>query len=1004
MHINRRNFLKFSAVASSILAFGGLGFDLKPTAARAQLLRLRWARESTTICCYCSVGCGLIVHTSQESSGRAINIEGDPDHPINEGALCAKGASLYQLGENDQRITKVLYRAPYSDKWEVKSWDWALDRIARKVKDARDASFTATNAQGQTVNRTDGIAHVGSAALDSEECWYLQGMMRALGLTFIEHQARICHSSTVPALAESFGRGAMTNHYIDLMNSDAILMMGGNPAECHPVSFKWVMKAKERGATLICVDPRFNRSASKADIYAPMRSGTDIAILGGMINYILENNLFFQEYVVNNTNASFIVGKGFGFKDGLFSGFDSDKAAYDKTKWAFELDKDGVPLRDPSLKNRRCVFQLLKNHYKRYTLDRVSQTSGTPKDKLLAVYKAYAATGAPDKSGTSMYAMGWTQHSVGVQNIRTMAMIQLLLGNIGVAGGGVNALRGEANVQGSTDQGLLFHILPGYNPTPRASWPSLAAYNEKNTPVSKDPKSANWWQNRPKYMASFLKAMYPKADPEISYTWLPKLDDGQNASWLVLFDQMFNGQFKGFFAWGMNPACSGAHSNKTREALSRLDWMVNVNIFDNETGSFWKGPGMDPSTVKTEVFFLPAAVSYEKEGHIANSGRWMQWRYAGPKPLGDCMPDGDMMVEIMKRVQALYAAEGGPLSEPIMHFNMDVTTHDEFDAHKAAKLMNGYFLKDVTIGDKLYKAGTLVPSFALLQADGSTASGNWLHSGSYTETGNMMARRDKTQTEMQAKIGLFPNWSFAWPLNRRILYNRASVDLTGKPYAPDKAVIAWDGEKWIGDVPDGGWKPGERHPFIMRTHGFGQLYGPGLNDGPFPEHYEPLECPFEEQPFSRQLHNPAALHFQGKLDKQAVCDPRFPFVGTSYRLTEHWQTGVMTRWQPWLLECEPQLYAELDPELAQLRGIANGDKVIVESVRGQVECVAMVTPRIQPYNVMGQTLHMVGLPYHYGWVHPKDGGDSANLLTPSVGDANTGIPETKAFMVNIRKA
>ena len=1004
MQINRRNFLKFSAVTGTALAFGGMGFDLKPTVAQAQLLQLRWAKETTSICCYCSVGCGLIVHTSQEGQGRAINVEGDPDHPINEGSLCAKGASLYQLAENESRITTVRYRAPYSDHWEERSWDWALDRIARNIKDARDATFVQKNAAGQIVNRTDGIAHVGSAALDSEECWYLQAMMRALGLVYIEHQARICHSATVPALAESFGRGAMTNHYNDLMNSDCILMMGGNPAECHPVSFKWVMKAKERGATLICVDPRFNRSASKADIYAPMRSGTDIPILGGMIKYILDNDLYFKEYVVNYTNASFIVGKDFDFKDGLFSGFDSQAGRYDKSKWAFELDKNGVPKRDPSLKNERCVLQLLKKHYERYTLDRVSETSGTPKEKLLEVYKAFSATGKPDKSGTSMYAMGWTQHSVGVQNIRTLAMIQLLLGNIGVAGGGVNALRGEANVQGSTDQGLLFHILPGYNPTPRAAWSNLAEYNKVNTPVSKDPLSANWWQNRPKYMASFLKAMFPEASPEHGYEWLPRLDGDQDASWLVLFDHMLQGKFKGFFAWGMNPAGSGANSNKTREALTQLDWMVNVNIFDNETGSFWKGPGLDPAKVKTEVFFLPAGVSYEKEGHIANSGRWMQWRYAGPKPLGQCKPDGDMMVEIMQRVRKLYADEGGPLSEPIQHFNMDVVTHHEFDAHKVAKLMNGYFIKDVTIGDATYKAGTQVPSFALLQADGSTASGNWLHCGSYTEAGNMMARRDKEQTEMQAKIGLFPNWSFAWPLNRRILYNRASVDLNGKPYAPEKAVIAWDGQKWQGDIPDGGWKPGEKHPFIMRPQGFGQLFGPGLNDGPFPEHYEPLECPFEEQPFSSQLHNPAALVFKGKLDKRAVCDPRYPFIGTSYRVTEHWQTGVMTRWQPWLLECVPQMFAEIDPVLANLRGIENGDKVVVESVRGEVECVAIVSPRIQPYKVMGHTLHMVGVPYHFGWVHPSDGGDSANLLTPSVGDANTGIPETKAFMVNIRKA
>jgi formate dehydrogenase major subunit len=799
----------------------------------------------------------------------------------------------------------------------------------------------------------------------------------------------------------------MTNHYIDLMNSDCILMMGANPAENHPISFKWVMKAKEKGATLVNVDPRFNRTSSKADIFAPLRSGSDIAFLGGMIKYILDNNLMFSEYVRNYTNASFIVNRKFRFKDGLFSGFDQATASYDKSTWSFDTDKDGIPLKDPTLKHDRCVFQLLKKHFERYNLDIVSQTTGTPKDKLLEVYKAFTATGKADKSGTIMYAMGWTQHTKGVQNIRTMAIIQLLLGNIGMAGGGVNALRGESNVQGSTDQALLFHIIPAYMPTPRANWPTLDDYNA-TTPKNNDPKSANWWQNRPKYIASLLKAMYPDVEPAQSYGWMPKLDEGQNCSWLVMFDHMLQGKFKGFFAWGQNPGSCGANSNKTREAFTKLDWMVHVNLFDNETASFWKGPNMDPSQIKTEVFFLPAAVSVEKEGSISNSGRWLQWRYAGPKPKGDCIPDGDMALELWQRIRELYAKEGGAFPEPIMNFNKKDIVHPEkhfpheFDPHRVAKLMNGYFVKDVTIGDNTYKAGTQVPSFVMLQADGSTASGNWLHCGSYTEAGNMMARRDKTQTEMQANIGLFPNWSWCWPVNRRVLYNRASVNLEGKPYAPNKAVIAWDGSKWVGDVPDGGWKPGDKHPFIMSPGGFGQLYGPGLQDGPFPEFYEALECPFEEQPFSKQLHNPTALQFSG--EKHMVCDPRYPFIGTTYRVTEHWQSGVMTRWTPWLLECEPQQFAEIDPEMAKLRGIENGDKVVVESLRGQVEAVAIVTPRIQPFTIQGQTLHMVGLPWHYGWVHPKNGGDSANLLTPSAGDPNTGIPETKAFMVNIRKA
>ena len=799
----------------------------------------------------------------------------------------------------------------------------------------------------------------------------------------------------------------MTNHWIDIKNSDCILIMGSNAAENHPISFKWVLRAQDAGATLIHVDPRFTRTSSKADIHAHLRSGSDIGFLGGMIKYILDNDLYFKEYVVNYTNASFIVGKDYSFKDGLFSGYDPKTHKYDKSTWKFEYESEGIPKKDPTLKHPRCVFQLLKKHFSRYTLDRVTEITGTPKKDVLKVYKAYSATGKPDKSATIMYAMGWTQHTVGVQNIRAMAMIQLLLGNIGVAGGGVNALRGESNVQGSTDHCLLWHILPGYLGIPTASLDTLETYNAKKSAPhlrgAKDPKSAAWWQNYPKYMNSFIKSMYPAAAPEQAYQYLPKCDDGKNYSWLNLFDEMSRGAFKGFFAWGQNPACGGANSNKTREALTTLDWMVNVNIFDNETGSFWRGPGMDPKKVKTEVFMLPCSVSIEKEGSITNSGRWMQWRYQGPRPAGDCRPDGDIILELMKKIKEAYA-EGGAMPEPILGLGTHLweNEHGEFGAHEVAKLINGYFTRDVEVKGKQFKKGQLVPSFAYLQTDGSTMSGNWLYSNSYTEKGNMAARRGLEQTPEQAKIGLYPNFSWCWPVNRRIIYNRASVDLKGKPYAPKKPVIQWNGSKWIGDVPDGGWKPGTKYAFIMKPEGHGHIFGPGRADGPFPEYYEPLECPVTSHPFSKQLNSPTALQFASEY--KAVCDPKYPFVCTTYRVTEHWQSGVMTRYTPWLLEAEPQIFCEISEELAKLRGIGNGDKVYVKSARGELWAIAIVTKRLKPFKVMGNTVHQVGIPWHFGWVYPKNGGDAANLLSPSVGDPNTGIPETKAFMVNVRKA
>jgi len=799
----------------------------------------------------------------------------------------------------------------------------------------------------------------------------------------------------------------MTNSWTDIGVSDCVLIMGSNAAENHPVAMKWILRAQDKGAKIISVDPRFTRTSAKADIYAPLRSGTDIAFLGGMIKYILDKDLIFKDYVVNYTNAAFIVNPKYDFKDGLFSGYNPDKRAYDKALWAIEKDEKGIPKKDPTLQHERCVYQLMKKHYTRYDLDTVSSITGTPKEDLIKVYEAVAATGKPDKACTMLYAMGWTQHTVGTQNIRAASMIQLLLGNIGVAGGGVQALRGESNVQGITDHAMLFHIIPGYNPAPRAVDVSLAKYNEKYTPKTADPQSVNWPQHRPKYIASYLKSMYganATKDNEFGYQWLPKLDVGQDASFLFMFDEMLKGKFSGFICLGMNPACSMPNANQAREALSKLDWMVDIDIFENETSSFWKGPGMDPKKIKTEVFLLPASMYVEREGSISDSARTAQWRYKAINPPGDAKDDGQIVHELYMKVKALYEKEKGKFPDPIVKLKWDYAVGGKVDPHLVAKEINGYWLEDKTIGDKTYKKGTLVSAFPLLQADGSTSCGNWIYCASYTDDGNMMARRDKTPV---ATANIFPKWAWAWPVNRRILYNRASVDLQGNPWDPKRAVIKWDAvaKKWVGDVPDGPPPPlgleGGKLPFIMKPDGVASIFGLGLGDGPFPEHYEPLECPIEKNPLSSQRINPTTALF--KEYKFATCDPKFPFVATTYRVTEHWQTGLMTRYLSLQVEAEPQMFVELSEELAALRGIKNGEWVLVSSQRGKVEAVAIVTKRWKPFKIAGQTIHEIGLPWCYGWLIPKDGGESTNLLTPTIGDANTAIPEYKAFMVNVGK-
>jgi len=729
-----------------------------------------------------------------------------------------------------------------------------------------------------------------------------------------------------------------------------------------------------------------------------------------MIKYILENERYFKDYVTNYTNAPFIVDERFDFNDGLFSGYDPATRKYDKSTWTFKKDANGIPEKDFTLQNPRCVFQLLKKHYSRYDLEKVSSITGTPVEDLKTVYEMYSSTGVKDKAGTVMYALGQTQHTIGVQNIRTLCIIQLLLGNIGICGGGVNAMRGEPNVQGSTDFAILSHIIPGYLAAPVASLQTVDEYLKRFTPKSADPRSANWWQNYPKYMVSLLKAWYDdKATKEndFGYSWVPKLDDGQDCTILNMIDNMFEKKIKGLITIAQNPAVSLPNANKVREAFTHLDWLVHVNIFDNETASFWKGPGLNPKKIKTEVFLLPAAASVEKQGSQANSGRWIQWKYEAAKAPGDAIYTGDIVIRIIAKLKELYKKEGGSFPEPILNLKWDYSDEKgRFDPLKVAKTVNGYFLEDVTISDKTYKKGELVPGFALLQADGKTSSGCWISCGGFSQDGtNLMARRKKDDP---TGLGLYPQWSWAWPVNRRIIYNRASVDLNGQPYNPKRPLVAWVDGKWVGDVPDGPWPPmadtkNGKYPFIMKPDGVSSLFGPGLGDGPFPEHYEPLEGPLPRNLMSPQLNSPIIKIFSKECDKYSGCDPRYPFVMTTYTSTEHWCTGGITRWQSWLTEAQPQVYVEISEELAQIKGIKNGEKVKVESARGSLMCVAMVTPRFRPFKCGDQVIHQVGMTFNYGWLFPKDCGDTANLLTPTVGDGNSGTPEYKAFMVNLRK-
>jgi formate dehydrogenase major subunit len=802
----------------------------------------------------------------------------------------------------------------------------------------------------------------------------------------------------------------MTNHWNDIANSDVIIAIGSNPAENHPAAFGHITEGMGRGASLISIDPRFTRTSAKADIYAPMRSGTDIAFIDGMIKYVLDEierqpEKYNMTYITEYTNAAYLIDPGFKGPvdlDGLFSGYagshnetDGNKRKYDKSTWQFQTDSQGIPLRDKTLTDPNCVFQLMKTHFARYTPEMVSSICGTPKEVFLDICRTYAATGQVGKAGTILYAMGTTQHTYGAQNIRSYCILQLLLGNIGIAGGGINAMRGESNVQGSTDHCLLFHILPGYLKVPVDADTSLSKYLERTTPTSNDPLSANWWQHTPKYMVSLLKAWYGDAATsgnEFGLHYLPKIDAGKNYSHIALFEAMDAGIIKGLMCWGQNPAVGGPNANLERSAMDKLDWLLVTDIWHTETASFWKRPGANPADIQTEVFLLPALNSYEKEGSVTNSGRWSQWRYKCADGPGDADTDLWMLSAIYMKLKELYAAEGGPNAEAITRLTWEYGGEHP-DVHMVAKEINGY---DLT-------TGKLLPSFGKLKDDGTTTSGNWLYCASYTEDGNMAARRDLTPGAFD--IGLFPKWSWCWPVNRRIIYNRASVDLNGVPWDKEHPVVWWQNGKWVGDVPDGGWPPmavdpaRTKYPFIMKPDGLSRMFGPGMAEGPLPEHYEPWEAPVDNL-ISRQQSNPAFKIWRP--EEQGTPD-RYPIVCTTYRLVEHWQGGQMTRNQSWLVELQPEPFVEMSEELADEKSIRNGERVIVETTRGQVNMVAIVTKRFRPFKVNGTMVHQVGMPWHWGFIGLSKG-DSANVLTPHVGDANTMIPEYKAFLCDIRKA
>lgn len=834
----------------------------------------------------------------------------------------------------------------------------------------------------------------------------------------------------------------MTSHWCDFQNADVIMVIGSNSAENHPVSSKWIHKAHENGAIWIVVDPRYTRTAELADIYCPIRSGTDIAFYGGLYNYIIENDLWQHEYVLNYTNASYLLDPEYEFdpETGLFSGWDEEAGEYDDRSWRYQVESetvwdvsesgdyawvaaDGVPeftppvlkrpKRDMTLQDPLCVFQQLKEHYSRYDMDTVCSICGMDKATLESVYSAYASTGRPGKAGSILYALGQTQHTYGAQNTRAMSVLQLLLGNIGVPGGGLNALRGEPNVQGATDMGMLVNEHPAYlkwaNTTDRSS---LRAWLESQT------YSDGYYTNKPKFLISSLKEWFGEnatVENDYGYDWWPKVPSSSDFTMVSTFELMDQGVIKGYFNWGMNPCHSAPNAGFARRSMAKLDWLVVADQVATESATFWKAPDMDPEKIDTTVYFLPCALIYEKPGIIANSGRWLQYRNKAVEPWDMAKPDYEMCDLIWREVCRLYEEEGGANPDPILKTKWDYYVDGEIDPRPVAWALNGYRIAGTECDTASDAPKTdLLAGYGDLKADGSTACAMWIYSGFWSNNDapldpaqQPIGRRDNSDA---SGIGLNSTWAYAWPNNRRILYNRASADMDGKPWNPEKVLVEWTGEKWnLVDAADfvaarnGVPVPPDDKAFFMLWEQNGRLESYGMTDGPLPEHYEPFETPVESNPLSGALNSPCMMFARNESTKKGD-SASYPIVATTYSVTEMWQTGGQTRMCPALVEAMPAQFVEISEELAAEKGIEKGDKVRVFNNRGSVVVDAVVTKRIKPLMVHGEARHLVGMTHHYGWAGAFGTGETVNDLTPNVGDPNSFTPEYKAFLVDIEKA
>ena len=997
-------------------------------------------RVVKSVCPYCAVGCAQNVFVRNEA---VIQIEGDSDAPHSRGRLCPKGSATLQLTTGASREHHVLHRSPHATDWERLDLETAMDMVADRIVRDRRETWEWEQDDNRT-RRCMGIAALGGATLDNEENYLIKKLLTALGIIQIENQARVCHSSTVVGLGTSFGRGASTTFPGDLQNSDLIVLEGSNMAEAHPVAFQWVMAAKARGAKIVHIDPHYSRTSAMADLYVPLRAGTDIAFLGGIINHVLESGSEFREYVVAYTNAPTIVGEEFADAggDGLFSGYDADTMGYDPKSWQYDgafvaaaagqrdqegnigrlgqkgsgedgLDR-GTPTLDPTLEHPRCVWQILKRHYASYTPEMVERVCGVPQPLFRQVCELFVANSGRERTTAFVHGVGWTQHTIGSQYIRAASILQLLLGNVGRPGGGVMAMRGHASIQGSSDIPTLFDTLPGYIPMPHAH-----AHENLEEFIKADSAQRGFWNNMDTYVVSLLKAWWgdaATAENDYCFDYLPRLT-GSHSTYDTVVSQV-EGKIRGYMLFGENPAVGSANTRMQRAGMAKLDWLVVRDLSMIESATWWKdGPEIESGEMRTEdiateVFFFPAAAHTEKAGTFTNTQRMLQWHEKAIDPADERRSDLWWIYHLGKRIRTLLADSGDEIDRPVLDLTWDYPEegpHNDPSGEAVLREINGWNAN-----------GEPLSAYTELKSDGSTACGCWIYCGCFAGGVNQTARR--TPASEQNWTG--GEWAWAWPANRRILYNRASSDPEGRPWSDRKALVWWDARdgKWVGhDTPDFEPtkdpqyrpKPEDRgpdgiagdDPFIMQGDGRGWLYAPaGVGDGPLPTHYEPQDSPVRNLLHGNQ-RNPARQVYGHELNRYhpGPDEPGagvFPHVVTTYRLTEHFTAGGMSRWTPYLAELQPEFFCEVSPELAETTGLENGGWATIVSARGVVEARVLVTDRMAPLEVEGRRVHQIGIPYHWG-PNGYASGDSMNELSSIALDPSSHIQEVKALTVDI---